>query len=171
MSVKCLRIQFIKNSEITKDSFNQIINLKRKHWDYSYDEHKRWMEENLNENDYHIVIFRESDEVIAYLNVVNTFITIETTKEKVLGVGNVCVDKSVAGQGVGTLLMCSCNYLIRNINTRAILLCRRHLVNFYRKSGWIEYEGITLLGNSIFPETVMVTRHLEPNQIELDRSF
>lgn len=171
MFIDEFKICFVEDSKITEDMINAIIKIKQQYWHYSYEQHKKWINENVDDNEYHLIILNSNNEVVAYLNIVKTNINYDGIVEEVLGVGNVCVDSKYAGQGIGQLLMAICNYYLESFDKRAILLCKEHLLKFYKKSGWIKYNGNIYLKGILLEGELMLKNPLSSNKISLERNF
>jgi predicted GNAT family N-acyltransferase len=150
---------------------SKIIKIKQHYWNYSYDEHIKWMNENINEDEHHLIILDSKNEAIAYLNLVKNTIIYNDVTEEVIGVGNVCVDKKYTSQGIGQLIMSVCNYYLNSYEKRSILLCKSQLVKFYEKSGWIKYEGEVYINNMKFQGELMSTNRIINPQVIIKRNF
>ena len=171
MFIDNFKICCVEDSKITEDMINKIIRIKQHYWNYPYEEHKKWIQENINKGEYHLIILSAKDEVIAYLNIVKTYIIYNSIKEEVMGVGNVCVDKKYCSQGIGQLLMNICNYYLDSFNKRAMLLCKVHLINFYEKSGWTKHKGEVYLKGINFQGQLMFTKPLISSKVIIERNF
>lgn len=116
--------------------------------------------------------------LLAYLNAVNVDVIINQSLHRMLGIGNVCVNKGHAHSGVGSVLMACINASIKKMNTSGILLCKEKLIDFYRASNWIEIvpEKIKLLDQP-FTYRVMVYDPIKifgntgTKKLEIFRSF
>jgi predicted GNAT family N-acyltransferase len=169
--ITSFRICCIKNGLISSDKHDKIIMLKDQYWHYPKESHEKWRQENLNDDDYHLWLENDSGVIFAYLNLVFLKIRIEKRNEEALGVGNVCVSKDFSGKGVGLLLMQICNYYISYHEKRALLLCKRSLSGFYRKSGWVEYQGTVILKGQEYSELLMFNKVVAESYIEIERNF
>lgn len=128
-----MEFEFLKHSEIGKDKLDDIIFLKKIHWDYSVEEHLNWMEVNLKMNDIHVLVYDKFD-LVAYLNLVESIVTIENKSYSFLGVGNVCT--KVKNKGYGSILIKEVDKYIIHKNKAGILLCKDSLIGFYLKNDW-----------------------------------
>jgi predicted GNAT family N-acyltransferase len=160
-----------KNSLITRDILDKIIALKNQYWKYPKKSHEKWILENLYDDEYHLWIENSDGEIIAYLNIVFLNIRFDNRIENVIGIGNVCVDRTISGKGVGFLIMLISNYYILNIGKRAMLLCKRTLSKFYHKAGWIEFTGKVIIKGKDYKELLMFSKVPEANCIEIERLF
>jgi predicted GNAT family N-acyltransferase len=128
-----MRLKFILHSKLTEIELQNIILLKKYNWDYSTEEHKIWIENNILNDDIH-VIMKKDGYVIGYLNLVKTEVLLNDQKYFFWGIGNVCTLEKGLGFGK-ELLIKTQKYLIIN-NYKGFLFCKDHLVGFYNKFGW-----------------------------------
>lgn len=128
----------IIHKNIREDDLLDVIKVKSSSWNYSYEQHLSWIQENLTEDCIHFLL-RENDEPIAYLNFIPITIAIDGVKFNALGVGNVCSVQK--GKGHGKLLMENCNNYINQSRKIGVLFCKQSLVGFYSKLGWEEVES------------------------------
>lgn len=171
MAINNFKIFFLENTKINENMIEKIIRIKQQYWHYSYDEHKKWMNENIYEDEYHLIILDLNDEVIAYLNLIKTNIIYQDINEEVIGVGNVCVDKKYFSQGIGQLIMSVCKYYLNSYKKQSILLCSTNLVKFYEKSGWKKYEGEVFLKDIKFNGELMSINQIYSSQVFINRNF
>jgi predicted GNAT family N-acyltransferase len=165
------RVFLVRSVDITPEILGKIISLKRQHWKYSIESNEKWISENLNADDHHLWIENNSGEIIAYLNLVFLNVSFDGKIKKVLGIGNVCVAINESGKGIGYLLMLICNYYIRNIDMPAILLCKKTLSKFYKKTGWKEFNGNTTIKGKDYQELVMFIESPDVATIEIEKNF
>lgn len=123
----------IKHSDISEEQLTEICKLKAIRWDYTLDQHKKWMIENIQANDFHILI-NDGEKPIAYTNLVDITAIINDENVQVRGIGNVCTSET--GKGFGNVLMEEVNTVLTQNQWKGILLCKDHLVPYYEKFGW-----------------------------------
>lgn len=87
-----LNVLMKKTVELSYDEMNSLIALKQQHWGYTDEQQRRWFSENIMADDYHLQIYG-GGVLLAYLNAVNVDVDINQTLHRMLGIGNVCVDK------------------------------------------------------------------------------
>ena len=170
MIITDFKINYVKNSLLTSEILDKIIMLKDQYWHYPKESHEKWIQENLNDNDFHLWL-ENSSGIFAYLNLVFLKIRFDARLEEVIGIGNVCVNREIAGNGIGLLLMQICNYYISCLDKRAVLLCKKRLSNFYIKSGWLEYPGRVVLKGNKYDELLMLNKLPNELYIEIERNF
>jgi predicted GNAT family N-acyltransferase len=167
-----MKISFFKHSELSNFLKFKIIDLKNQHWEYSPGQHLDWLNNNLNEDDYHLLISDEKDDAIAYLNLVNVkLIRNNQHEELVLGIGNVCVDKFKEKKGLGLLIMNVANYYLKKIFKQGILLCNDTLVSFYEKAGWKLFDGEFFINNKKGQIALMTLFQISDEILLLNKSF
>ena len=171
MVIDNFKICFIEDRELNEDMIREIIKIKQHHWNYSYDEHKKWIRENINHDEHHLIVMNSNNQAIAYLNIIKTSIIYNNIEEEVLGVGNVCVDKNYSGKGIGKLIMDICNYYLSSCGKRSILLCKQDLVKFYEKSGWNKYEGELYINDTKCNVELMLSDNVISPQVTVTRNF
>lgn len=124
----------IKHSDISEDELTEICKLKVIRWDYTLEQHKKWMSDNIQPNDYHILV-KDAEKLIGYTNLVDITVIINNDKVKARGIGNVCTSET--GRGFGNLLMENVNIVVKQNKWLGVLLCKDQLVTYYQKFGWI----------------------------------
>jgi predicted GNAT family N-acyltransferase len=135
-----IHINFTPHQDVASQTLAQIARLKQLHWDYPMEDQLRWIENNIQPQDIHLLVYSER-RLLAYLNLVHRAVLDSAAKKPVLGVGNVCVDSAAQHTGLGALLMWSANCYLNTHHTAGILLCKASLRRFYEKTGWKAFEG------------------------------
>ncbi len=135
-STKPLFWKFVKHTELMFTDAVRIAELKDQHWPYGIPSQLGWIKNNFSNDDVHL-IGEDADGIIrAYLALVRVDVEYDSQKEKMIGIGGVCVDKTLAHKGYGRLLISKANESIRSSGKKGILLCKEPLREFYRKCGW-----------------------------------
>ena len=129
--------RIILNSEVQQDDLKTVIALKTVAWPYSYDKQVEWLKANLNDFDYHFILYRYN-EPVAYLNLINEVVELDGTQNPILGVGNVCTFKQ--GLGWGKELLLRANDFILGKKIAGLLFCKDTLIKFYEKNSWTLVE-------------------------------
>jgi hypothetical protein len=132
-------VRLIKHSEIKERELKDIIEIKQRSWDYSYESHISWINSNLNDTDLHFLYYK-GEELISYLNLVRVKAYKEGEVVSFYGVGNVCT--KYKGVGDGSKMMKELNLLFRNEGWQGLLFCKEKLVDFYSKNGWVLFENL-----------------------------
>lgn len=141
-----LLVQMKQTAELGDNEVNSVISLKQQYWAYDTVKQIIWFRANLLPDDLHLMVTMEGT-LIAYLNAVNVDVTVDQSLHRMLGIGNVCVDRKHAHTGLGGILMACINAHIRQTQCCGILLCRRQLIGFYDKFDWKKYDAETVYIN------------------------
>jgi predicted GNAT family N-acyltransferase len=167
-----MKIHFIKHSDLENYYLLKIINLKNQHWHYSTQQHENWIKDNIDKDDYHLLLTDGKDNLLAYLNMSNLLVLQNPeTQISGLGIGNVCVDKGFNNKGLGLLLMQIANYHIKNLEKQGFLLCKTSLVSFYKKANWQLFDGEFLINQENIEAKLMYLLPISEKLISLNKKF
>ncbi|KUF42857.1 hypothetical protein AS361_05700 [Myroides marinus] len=130
-----MEIVIKEHSELSENLLLEIIEIKKVAWTYTTEQHLKWIKENLEEDDLHILLF-SSDELIGYSNLVRVESEVDSCISTIqfYGLGNVCT--KYVGKGHGRLLLEGINDLLIKRKEHGVLFCKVDLVCFYEKVGW-----------------------------------
>lgn len=166
--------QFVENRSIGHREKYGIAKLKDQHWNYGIESQINWMDNNLNDSDVHLLGIDNSNSIVAYLTISNVQIEFNSKKYSMLGIGNVCVDKSIEKLGYGRRLIHKANEYITEIGQNGILLCKDSLVEFYKKCDWVEclYQE-AFICNNVYSKNILLYPSLGENItiIRINRNF
>lgn len=132
-------LKVIPHSEITTAILDEIIMIKSVAWHYSYEEQLKWINQNLNDNDLHFLIY-QNNEIIAYANLVHVALLVDDKSISLIGIGNVCT--KYPGEGHGKLLFTHINDYLSKNDLEGMLFCKTNLVTFYEKLQWTLHENL-----------------------------
>jgi len=165
-----MQFKFCKHSQIAQQELEKIVDLKKRHWNYTSEEHLNWIERNIKAEDIHVLMF-EKDELVAYLNLINTEVIINNTVQPFIGIGNVC--SSEKGKGYGSLLIKEVGQYLVHQNIAGILLCNDDLIDFYLKNGWKLLEKLNVEADfSIFNTMIFnMNTELEDQKVYIQTEF
>lgn len=166
-----MKFEFVKHSLIGNQNIDNIAILKSQHWNYPIESQKKWIEENIEEEDIHLLLTNNDNQLIAYLSLVEIEVTHQGGKDLMLGVGSVCVDKNYLGQHLGLLLMNLVDYYLKRNKKEGILLCSDKLVLFYEKSGWELFEGEVKSQGEPFLSRTLFSKKRDWDKIEINKLF
>ncbi|WP_423128023.1 GNAT family N-acetyltransferase [Gaoshiqia sp. Z1-71] len=127
------KIKAIPHKELTCEILDEIIWVKSSVWPYPSDEQKKWIKNNIKDDDIHFLLYNAS-KAVAYLNLIDIEIEVDNQKEKAFGIGNVCAIEK--GKGYGKELMKQVNQFIIKSEKTGLLFCKNNLTPFYQKYGW-----------------------------------
>jgi hypothetical protein len=128
------KVIYTQHSELTESLLDEIIKVKSLAWPYSYEEHSKWIRNNLKNNDIHVLLY-DGKLALAYINLIAINVSVNFINLNGFGIGNVCAIEK--GKGWGKQLITQTNkYLIEN-NKVGLLFCKTKLVKFYLENEWI----------------------------------
>lgn len=128
-----MNFKFIKHSQIEDHHLKEIVSLKKIHWDYSTEEHTKWIQNNIHEDDIHVLML-DNDILVGYLNLVKIDVLINNISYPFLGIGNVCSKEK--RKGYGNELLIEVNKFLIDNHQRGMLFCKDNLIDFYKKFKW-----------------------------------
>ena len=136
-------LKIISHSEVKLDVLDEIIRIKSEAWAYSYEEQLVWIEKNLKNTDFHLLLLK-GNKSVAYLNLIAIDLIVDEVFYKAFGVGNVCAFEK--GKGYGKELMKLTNKFIVDYQRLGLLFCKSELANFYLMNNWrlVDKNKITL---------------------------
>lgn len=139
-----LETDLIPHCEISINKLAEVIEIKSFRWSYSEKQHKNWINENLLQDDLHLLIY-EDGKLSAYTNFISTEAIINNNIYSFMGIGNVCTRTS--GKGHGSVLMKTIGDILIDNSWNGILFCKNHLINYYEKFGWELINQERIIGN------------------------
>jgi hypothetical protein len=133
LKMMSFEIDLIKHKNLKEEELLEICKVKSISWKYFLYEHRRWINDNINEEDLHFCL-KNKLKTIGYLNLVKRKLKINNVIYDIWGVGNVCASEK--GTGIGKELMNRLNVFFNNKKCYSLLLCKDSLIDFYKKFGW-----------------------------------
>ncbi|MCQ2496154.1 MAG: GNAT family N-acetyltransferase [Lachnospiraceae bacterium] len=167
--------KFITHKDI-RGELIQIATIKDQHWIHGISSQIKWIEENIDDQDIHLMgINNDSKEIIAYMALMNVIVEINTFSFSLLGLSNVCVDNRFAGKGLGSQLVNQANKYIVENQKNGILLCKDSLLSFYDKNGWslLKYKEAYIMDDLYDKNVMLFNVPLIPNNccIKISKNF
>jgi predicted GNAT family N-acyltransferase len=151
--------RIVRHADLSIVEKFRILQLKNQHWPYGINSQICWMKDNICNNDYHLMGEEYTEHGIkikAYLTIVFLKVEIDGRNFNALGLGGVCIDKSIEHKGYGKRIVEEANEFIKGNGMKGFLLCKNHLVEFYRKCHWkllnFEYAEIA---NVLYENSIM----------------
>ena len=166
--------KIVKHSDLSQRDLLRICELKNQHWPYGMESQTQWMQNNLQDADYHLLGLKEDeDRLTAYLTVTELTVERDGKSERMLGLGCVCVDKRIEHGGYGKQLVKAANAFIRSQQCEGILLCKDSLVGFYQKCGWNDctYQTAEVAGGSYHNHIMMLDQTDSSVRVSINRNF
>lgn len=126
-------VVFVQHNKLTPSLMQEIIKVKCIAWPYNYNEHLKWIENNLNNSDIHVLLY-QNERILAYLNLVEISIQFDGCDLQGFGIGNVCAAEK--GQGWGGEIISRVNQFLLKNDLVGLLFCKEGLVKFYTENRW-----------------------------------
>lgn len=160
------KVEFIQHSSLTKEKLDEIIAIKSVSWPYNKESQLKWIFENIENHDIHVLMYIDNI-VMAYLNLKNISITINSKKYDALGIGNVCAREQ--GKGWGSKIIGFANDYIVTSNAIGVLFCKPVLTYFYKLNNWrtIEKSSVLLDFNNDSIETMICNYDQKVDAIQI----
>ncbi len=164
----------VLHSDLSDREIEQIATLKDEYWPHGIDSQIRWIKVNICADDCHLLARAPDGKLLAYLAFVNVGVNINDISNIMIGIGNVCVEKSIKHSGYGKALIHKASDYIESRDSLGILLCKDDVVPFYFKCGWvkIQYNKAIVAGGE-FTNNIMMNRPLSVlnSSFEIMREF
>jgi predicted GNAT family N-acyltransferase len=129
-----MKVKFIPHSKIDQKLLLKIIEVKMVAWPYSMEEQLKWIDNNIEHGDIHVILVNDNEDILAYLNLIDIETSINHVKYKALGIGNVCAAHK--GKGFGSTLLKETNDYLIHKKKVGLLFCNNQLLPFYRSLRW-----------------------------------
>lgn len=157
----------IVNNKTTPEILDRINKIKSIAWPYDFEEHKKWIKNNLKPSDVHFILTQNNTD-IAYLNLIDTSARINNQDIRLWGIGNVCAMEK--GKGYGSHIMKLTNKYLENNSRIGLLFCKKDLISFYSNLDWLEIDKalvkITTTNQNV--TTMVFNCQIKINSIEYD---
>lgn len=156
-----LSTKIVVHSLLSTEDLLAICELKYSAWPYSMEKQKQWIKENIKRNDSHLLLF-ENDELVAYMNLVQIKVFVNSIVLEAYGIGNVCSKEKA--KGYGGLLMNEIGKYLTDKKAVGLLFCKNYLIEFYLKYSWFLIDKSKI--DMVFEITIdfnMMCYNLNPN--------
>lgn len=168
-----MSVKIVKHKDISALEIEVITTIKDQNWCHGIASQIKWIENQFLAEDLHVMSYKE-ERVVAYVGLNRIKCLIDGEETEMWGIGNVCVDKSSQGTGLGIEIMREVNAFLTGTNQPGILLCHKNLCRFYSKVDWkiVSYRESTVNGVS-FAEYVMSYNKVLENvqRIDFNKNF
>ena len=127
----------ISSIKLKKKQIKEICLLKDKEWKYGIKSQLIWFDKNIKKNDIHNLFYLRAKLIGYTLLRKRSFKVNKLLKKKTyLLFDTLILDKKFRKNNYSTLLMNFNNKIIQKKGFFSFLICRKKLVNFYKKNGW-----------------------------------
>jgi hypothetical protein len=130
-----LRIFTKKTNKLSKNEIIGICKLKDTHWKYGLKSQSTWFYKNVKKSAYNNMMFF-NNKLIGYTLIRINNYEKNQKRKKLLLIDTVIIKKNFQRKGFGKMLHIYNNIVIKKIGLDAILICKKKLVEFYKKLKW-----------------------------------
>ena len=132
-----INFQSISSIKLKKKQIKEICLLKDEEWKFGMKSQLNWFNKNIKKNDIHNLFYLKAKLVGYTLLRKRSFKVNELLKKKTyLLFDTLILDKKYRKNNYSTLLMNFNNKIIQKKGFFSFLICKKKLVNFYKKNGW-----------------------------------
>ncbi len=132
-------MKFFKNPtfKLSKEDIYQIINLKNSEWNYGISSQLKWFNDKKNvfKNDLHFYL-KKDNKIVAYVQLGNRNCIINSKSKIYILFRTLIVSKKNRGKNLSKKIMNEVLKLIKIQKKPCFLLCKKKLINFYKKYGF-----------------------------------
>ena len=125
----------IQTKDLKKKHIIQICKLKNIYWKFGIQNQLNWFKNNIRNNDIHNLCF-QNNTLIGYTALRKGIYESNKIRNKFLLFETLIIDKSKQNLKFGTLMMNYNNFIINSYKQSSFLVCKKKLINFYKKFGW-----------------------------------
>ena len=148
-------MSIVQPQDLSENHLRQIIDLKNIFWPHTISSQYKWWREHSRLSDRYVLFF-SGQVLLAFMRISIRSITICDTAQTSACFSEICVHPDYQNQSLGSsLIIHGLNYVREQDISLSLLLCSKHLADFYKK---FEFEPLTFIPNfeSFFP----LSRHL-----------
>lgn len=127
-----MRLKVIKTKQLTSDIILQICSLKKQFWKYSLKSHLCWFKKNVKKTDLNLILINKK-QVVGYNLLRLRSLIIKKKLMKYYYFDTLIIDKKFRNLGWSKKIVNKSIYLSKRHNLPLILICKKKLLNFYKK--------------------------------------
>lgn len=126
----------ISSFKLRKEQIKTICFLKNQFWNFGIKSQLNWFKKNIKKNDKHNLLYVDK-KLAGYtcLRIRTCFIK-NKKKTKYILFDTLIIDKEYRGKKLSKILMKFNNKVIKKNGYFSILVCKKKLLNFYKKNKW-----------------------------------
>ena len=150
--------EVILHSNLDRENLNNIVQLKKQEWNYNINSQKKWIKNNIKNNDIHILLKLDS-KIIGYtmLRILkkNNF----SNNKKIIYFDTHIIEKKFRGKKISFFLMQEAIKQIKKRKVLAILRCKKKLEKYYKNYKWeienkyVKFNDNKKLTSMIYPKS------------------
>ena len=134
-------MKFYKKStlELKKKEILEIIKLKSSHWNFDISSQLNWFKDRRNvfKNDFHLFL-KKTKNIIGYVQLGKRKYILNSKKYNYYLFRTLIVLKKERNEKLAKKIMYEVSNFIKKKKLPGFLLCKKNLIKFYEKYGWIK---------------------------------
>tara|TARA_B100001057_G_scaffold501098_1_gene620515 strand:+ start:16843 stop:17361 length:519 start_codon:yes stop_codon:yes gene_type:complete len=151
----------IVSSKLKNNKIKSICLLKDKQWKFGIKSQMKWFRKNIKKNDIHNLFYIKS-KLVGYTLLRKRTCEISSLNKRInyLFFDTLVIDKKYRGKNLSNLLMSFNNTIIKQSGYFSFLICKKELVNFYKKHEWVKFnkKNIDILDHSFSTNGMIFNR-------------
>ena len=124
-----------KNFQLSKKEIKDICLLKDNQWKFGIKSQLNWYRKNIKKEDIHNMMFINS-KLIGYTSLRRRKCLVNKVLKKYLLFDSFVLDKKYRNKKLSNLIMYFDNEIIKQNKILSFLICKKDLVDFYKKFNW-----------------------------------
>ena len=126
---------------LKKKDILDIVKLKNSHWNFSISSQLSWFKNNNNvfKNDFHLFL-KKNEKIVGYVQLGKRKYILNSKVNNYYLFRTLIVTKKERNKKLATKIMNEVSKFIKQKNLPSFLLCKKNLIKFYEKHGWIKFS-------------------------------
>ena len=157
----------VKRKIINKKLIDDICKLKNQSWNYGLKNQRKWFSKNIKKDDLHLIL-KDKFKLIGYVLLRKRSFLI---KDKILGkyffFDTLIISDIYRNNKLSKLIMDRSNKIICSKKKFGVLMCKKKMINFYKKFNWVINEKINVI-NSKKNKTIMTYNAKNISRVKID---
>ena len=125
--------------QLKKKDILNIAKLKNSHWNFGTSSQLKWFDnkKNVSKNDFHFFL-KKTRKIVGYVQIGKRKCTLNSKKQKYYLFRTLIVLKKERNEKLANKIMNEVSSFIKKKRLPSFLLCKKNLIRFYEKYGWIK---------------------------------
>jgi predicted GNAT family N-acyltransferase len=127
--------------KLKKKDILDIAKLKNSHWNFGISSQLSWFKNNNNvfKNDFHLFL-KKNDKIVGYVQLGKRKYILNSKVNNYYLFRTLIVTKRERNEKLATKIMNEVSKFIKQKKLPSFLLCKKNLIKFYEKYGWIKFN-------------------------------
>ncbi len=156
-----------KNFQLSKKEIKNICLLKSNQWKFGIKSQLNWYKKNIKKEDIHNMLFINS-KLVGYTLLRKRMCFVNKVKKKYLLFDTLILDKKYRKKKLSNLIMCFDNEIIKQNKKLSFLICKKGLIDFYKKFNWklIKNNNISIPDRSFSTNGMIFNNNIQMRGIK-----